>query len=147
MNKFTIFSLIAIIMVTAGCSKQNEDTQASQQTKQPAQADEAQSVLPPGHPPMTQQPSVQQGDAMQPPPSQGSGQGKVLNVTHASGYTYMEIDKGDGKSIWIAANAMRVKAGDTVQWRDATLMQNFTSKTLHKTFDKILFVSYANVVQ
>jgi hypothetical protein len=147
-NKIAIFSLITIIVITAGCSKQNESTQTEQQAKQPAQADTAKPALPPGHPPMTQQPSTQQGQsAMQQPSSQGAGQGKVLNVTHAAGYTYMEIDTGDGKSTWIAANAMRVKEGDTVQWQDAMLMQNFTSKSLHKTFDKILFVSYATVVE
>lgn len=148
MNKIAIFSLLTIIMIAAGCSKQNESSQTEQQAKQPAQADTAKPALPPGHPPMPQQPGTQQSQsAMQQPASQGAGQGKVLTVTHAAGYTYMEIDTGDGKSTWIAANAMRVKEGDTVQWQDAMVMQNFTSKSLHKTFDKILFVSYANVVE
>ena len=58
----------------------------------------------------------------------------------------MEVDI-NGVNTWIAATALKVKTGDTVHWQDASEMQNFTSKTLRRTFDKILFVSNAQVAE
>lgn len=75
-----------------------------------------------------------------------SGQGKIVQTMHASSYTYMEVDTG-GKKVWIAANAMKANTGETVRWRDAALMKNFTSNSLHRTFDEILFVSYAEIAK
>ena len=74
-------------------------------------------------------------------------QGTVTEMMHAAGYTYMHVDTGDGKPMWIAATMMRVKPQDKVQWADAAVMRNFASKSLHRTFDEILFVSNASVIQ
>jgi len=74
-------------------------------------------------------------------------QGIVKEMMHASGYTYMNVDTGNGKPVWIAATMMRIKTGDKVQWADAAVMRNFKSSGLHRTFDEILFVSSASVVQ
>jgi hypothetical protein len=80
------------------------------------------------------------------PMGANGGQGKVVQTMHASSYTYMEVDTG-GKKVWIAANAMQVNNGDTVRWNDAAVMKNFTSNTLHRTFDEILFVSAVQLVK
>jgi hypothetical protein len=106
-----------------------------------------QSAMPPGHP-MTEQaaPATQMQNQGQAPQSLGEGQGQVLNVRHASGYTYMEVDY-NGKKTWIASTALKVNSGDKVMWKDAAVMNNFQSKTLHKTFDEILFVSHAAIAQ
>ena len=74
-------------------------------------------------------------------------QGKVLEMMHAAGYTYMNVDAGTGKPMWIAASMMRVKPQQDVKWTDAAVMNNFTSKSLHRTFDQILFVSNAQVME
>ena len=74
-------------------------------------------------------------------------QGKVLEMMHAAGYTYMNIDAGTGKPMWIAATMMRVKHEQNVKWTDAAVMNNFASKSLHRTFDQILFVSNAQVIE
>ena len=65
---------------------------------------------------------------------------------HAGGYTYMQMEK-DGKEFWIAATMMNVKRDDYVRWADAAVMKNFSSSTLHKTFDEILFVTNAELDQ
>lgn len=70
--------------------------------------------------------------------------GKVVSTVDAAGYTYMELSSG-GKNFWIAAPVMKVKVGDNVHFSDAMVMKNFTSKSLKKTFDTILFVSAASV--
>jgi len=74
-------------------------------------------------------------------------QGIVKEMMHASGYTYMNVDTGNDKPMWIAAAMMRIKTGDKVQWTDAAVMRNFKSSGLHRTFDEILFVSNASVAQ
>ena len=74
-------------------------------------------------------------------------QGKVLEMMHAAGYTYMNIDTGTGQPMWIAASMMRIKPEQNIKWTDAAVMNNFTSKSLHRTFDKILFVSNAQVIE
>ena len=72
--------------------------------------------------------------------------GKVIKAMHAAGYTYMQLEK-DGKEFWIASTMMNVKKDDHVRWADAAVMKNFTSSTLHRTFDEILFVSNAELDQ
>ena len=74
-------------------------------------------------------------------------QGTVLEMMHAAGYTYMKIDTGSAEPLWIAATMMRAQINDKVQWSDAAVMHNYTSKSLHRTFDKILFVSSASIVK
>jgi len=67
--------------------------------------------------------------------------GKVLQVLQAGGYTYAEVDAQGGQKIWIAGAPIEVKAGDPVQWGTYAVMENFSSKTLGRTFDRILFVN------
>lgn len=65
--------------------------------------------------------------------------GKVLQVLQAGSYTYAEVE-ADGKKLWIAGGPIQIKAGDTVQWGNYAVMNNFTSKSLNRTFEQILFV-------
>ncbi|MFV2055104.1 MAG: NrfJ-related protein [Thiohalomonadales bacterium] len=71
--------------------------------------------------------------------------GKVIKAMHAGGYTYMQLEN-EGKQFWIAATMMNVQRNDHVTWADAAIMKNFTSSTLRRTFDEILFVSAAKVL-
>lgn len=82
-------------------------------------------------------------DAAQAAPT---SQGKVLNVTHAAGYTYLEVDTG-GRTTWLATSPVNAQTGQTVAWGDGAVMHNFTSKSLRRTFDEIVFVSAVNIVQ
>jgi len=69
--------------------------------------------------------------------------GTVLTTMNAGGYTYMEIEES-GEKVWIAAPQFSVKVGEKVGFSQGAWMQNFKSKTLNRTFDKILFVSGVN---
>ena len=66
--------------------------------------------------------------------------GRVLSTLDVPGYTYMEIET-DGKCLWIAGSPMKVKEGETVSWDTSTVMRNFYSRTLERTFDEVIFVS------
>ena len=67
-----------------------------------------------------------------------SNQGEVKSVTAAGGYSYIEVKQG-GAIVWVAAPETTVKAGDKVRWDGGSVMQNFTAKSLGRTFDSIIF--------
>jgi hypothetical protein len=69
----------------------------------------------------------------------GAGhKGKVLETMDSGGYTYVQIDE-NGQKLWVAVMQTQVKVGDTVEFPDSPPMVNFQSKTLKRTFDKIIF--------
>jgi len=76
-----------------------------------------------------------------------SARGTVKTVTNAAGYSYIEVDQGAGKTVWVAAMQTPMKAGDKVQWQGGTQMSNFTARSLGRTFDKIIFAQGVSVGQ
>lgn len=66
--------------------------------------------------------------------------GKVVETADAGGYTYVCVEK-DGAKTWVAVPTMQVKVGDEVSLNPGNVMTNFSSKTLKRTFDKIIFSS------
>jgi len=133
---FNALIMSVFALAVTACSDSTEPKATDQQ--QAAPASNSQSAAPTLNP--TQQAAVNAAKDM---PKQGT----VLEMMHAAGYTYMNVDTGDGKQVWIAATMMRIKPQQKVQWADAAVMQNFKSASLHRTFDNILFVSNASVVQ
>ena len=135
MKRLSILALSIALLGLIGCSESTDTQPAANATSQaPAQST-------PAHPLNPQQQAAI--DAAKGMPTQGT----VKEMMHAAGYTYMNVDTGAGKHVWIAATMMRVKPENKVQWADASVMRNFNSKSLHRTFDEILFVSKASVVQ
>lgn len=65
--------------------------------------------------------------------------GKVLETMNAANYTYVRAQTEAGET-WVAGPQAKVKEGDTVEWPGGMEMKNFTSKTMGKTFESILFV-------
>ena len=68
----------------------------------------------------------------------GIRKGKVITTMDAAGYTYVQVEE-KGQKVWLAAMQSKVKAGDVVEFPDSQPMQNFTSKTLNRTFENIIF--------
>ncbi len=64
---------------------------------------------------------------------------KVINVEQVANYTYMLV-KGKGPEYWIAVPTMVAKPGEEYQYQGGMLMEDFHSKELDRTFDKVLFV-------
>jgi hypothetical protein len=57
---------------------------------------------------------------------------------NSSGYTYLQLDATLGK-IWVAIPETQIKTGQTVTCTPGMTMYNFTSKTLNRTFEAIVF--------
>lgn len=66
----------------------------------------------------------------------------VLETFDADIYTYIEAKGDDGKNVWMALPKTKVDKGASIEYpSDVPAIPKFTSKTLNRTFDNILFVS------
>jgi hypothetical protein len=127
--KKTFVALLAIVALAAvGCQKKNEAPNAAAPN---AAAPAGGAAAPAGDPHAGLKP-------MEVKPGQGGHKGKVVETMDSGGYTYVQIDE-NGQKIWVAAMQTPVKVGDTVEFPDSPPMVNFQSKTLKRTFDKIIF--------
>lgn len=65
-------------------------------------------------------------------------QGKAKEVFNSGGYTYVLIggEKGDK---WVAVPGTKVEAGEACVVAEGMVMQDFSSKTLNRTFKEIVF--------
>jgi hypothetical protein len=68
--------------------------------------------------------------------------GKVLEVKTVDNFTYLRLQTHAGET-WAAVIGAQVKEGDTVKIENAMLMENFESKGLKRTFNKIIFGNLA----
>lgn len=80
-------------------------------------------------------------DAPAPAPMQALT-GKVLEVKDVDMYTYLRLKTQNGE-IWAAVSKAPVKVGSDVTIENSSVMTNFESKALKKTFDKIVFGNLA----
>jgi len=64
---------------------------------------------------------------------------KVKNVEQVEKYTYLQV-KAKGPAYWVALPSREIAVGSVISYRGGMLMENFESKELGKTFDKILFL-------
>ena len=69
---------------------------------------------------------------------------KVLESLESGGYTYIKVQEAK-ENYWIAMTQRKVKVGEQIKYNEQGWMQNFHSKTLNRTFEKILFASDASV--
>ncbi len=117
---FYYFIGFAIALSLTACGNNNEAAGQKEAPAKPAVATEA---------------------TAQPPASPGAIRGKVLETEDASGYTYVRLDDGSKDGIWAAMPKTDLKVGEEITLKDGAVMDNFASKTLNKTFDKIIFSS------
>ncbi|MEA3385969.1 MAG: DNA-binding protein [Thermodesulfobacteriota bacterium] len=64
--------------------------------------------------------------------------GKVAETMNSGGYTYVLLDNG-GEKIWVAMPEMHVTVGEEVVLKPGMEMVNFTSSTLNRTFERVIF--------
>ncbi len=66
--------------------------------------------------------------------------GKVLETMASGGYTYAKLDTG-GAEIWVAGPETALTVGQQISASGGSLMRNFHSKTLDRSFTEIYFVT------
>jgi len=113
------FAGLAIILGMIACGN------GSSKTEQAAPADQ-----------LSQAPS----QAPKAPPLP-AGSGKVVQKLDADIYTYIQLDDGTGKETWAAVPKTELEVGEPIAIQGGTVMNNFYSKTLNRTFDSIIFAT------
>ncbi|GFE57241.1 DNA-binding protein [Geobacter sp. AOG1] len=68
----------------------------------------------------------------------GAVSGKIVETMNSGGYTYINLES-NGTKTWVAVPETPVKVGQEVSCASGTEMGNFTSKTLKRSFDRIVF--------
>ena len=117
--RFTL-TMVSILLALASlsCRQKEQDQQQAQQEQ-------------------TQQQNM---DMQQASPAATEHTAVVQEVLQATSYTYLKVKEAD-KDYWIAINKMQIEPGTTISFADTLEMNNFHSKDLDRTFDKIYFVS------
>ena len=137
MKKIMIVMAIAALAVAVGCKDKPKETPSAAVPQGGMSSQQIPAAMPGQNSPhATAMPPVQQTGAIH--------KGKVVATMDAASYTYLQVEE-KGQKIWAAAAQTKLKVGDEVEFPDSPVMQNFTSKTLNRTFDKIYFVSTLRV--
>ena len=124
-KKSIVVSLITLLMV--GCSDTKESSDAKSEKSMTTQS----------------APSSIYGTNASAGANVQSGEphvGKVLETIDAAGYTYVKVHE-KGNSYWVAAPKTTVKVGDTVSYIEQMVMKDFTSKSLNKKFEYLMFAN------
>ena len=133
--------LSAVILSLSTVAALAADPHATPVAAAPAQTagtakDAATPATPAGHPAMPAAPAPAAAEA---PAGPVSISGKVLQTMNAGGYSYVYIEKADGKKIWVAVAETPVKVGAEMSFKPGMEMGKFESKALKRTFDSIVF--------
>ncbi len=115
--------LLCVVWLLASC--QHRDDEVRQSSPPPA---------------VSSQPAPTDRTAPAPAPSGGAISGRVVETMDASSYTYARLDRG-GTEIWIAGPKAKLAIGTKLERLQGTLMSNFHSNTLDRTFAQIYFVN------
>ena len=77
------------------------------------------------------------------PGADGTVSVKVKAVEQVESYTYLLV-KGKGPAYWIAVTSTDIAVGEKITYTGGMLMENFYSKELDKTFEKVIFLDGVN---
>ncbi len=136
MNKISLAISVAALLMY-GCSdkpKEQEQSSAPQQSQSVA-APQSGTIY---------GATAQQAEAKA--PSEGDVQlntkhvANVLETINGGGYTYAKVDE-DGNIYWIAGPQTNISTGMKISFLEQMVMSDFTSKSLNKHFDQLVFVS------
>jgi hypothetical protein len=67
-------------------------------------------------------------------------EGVVKEVLQTGTYTYVQVQKSDGSTEWIAGPKLDIAVNARVRYGNGTAMTNFHSKELNRTFPSVQFV-------
>ncbi len=65
--------------------------------------------------------------------------GKVMQTMNGGGYSYILLKKKGGDKVWLAVPQMDVELGATLSFKPGMEMVNLQSKSLNRTFERIIF--------
>lgn len=135
MNKISISISVAALLIMCGCSNKPKEQEQNATSQQTQSVEAPQSMY-----------GVAATQEQAAAPAEGNLQlntqhiAKVLETMNSGGYTYAKVDES-GTIYWIAGPQSNITVGNKISFLEQMVMTDFTSKSLNKTFDQILFVS------
>ncbi len=79
------------------------------------------------------------GKAVQPAGEKPIHGGEIIETMNVPNYTYIKLKTDNGTELWAAIPQTRVEVGAKVQIAESLVMTKFTSPSLSRTFDSIIF--------
>jgi hypothetical protein len=76
------------------------------------------------------------------PDSSGGGRvhaGSIAETIQVPNYTYIRLTTEDGNELWTAVPSTEVTVGQPARVVESLVMKDFTSRTLSRTFESIVF--------
>lgn len=136
MNKISIaISLAALLMYGCGDKEQNENTK-TQNTDKSIASEVSKSIYGTSTEQHAQAKAPADSDVQLNTPHIAN----VLETINSGGYTYAKVDE-KGNIYWIAGPQSNISVGSSISFLEQMVMKDFTSKSLNKTFDQLVFVS------
>lgn len=69
---------------------------------------------------------------------------KIIEIIDATQYTYLKVEENKNQ-FWIAVPQINIAIGTIIYFNDGLEMKDFTSQSLNRTFDSILFIDNIEV--
>lgn len=113
---------ILVILALTGCSKAPEP-----ETSEPP---------PDPQPALSANPLA---EAAAPTDADRNFAGQVVERLDAGGYTYVAVDRGEGRSTWVATMGRGAEVGSRVRVEGFGVKEDFHSRRLDRRFDRIVF--------
>ena len=133
-------SVLCLCLLLPACDNQKENTTTGATAEKTIPATSTDTRKTAEQAAETPQPAVTTPVPADTEPQANVISGKVLETMNSGGYTYMKVDTGKAQQ-WVAVPESEVKTGDEISYHDGMVMSNFTSKSLNKTFDAVVFSS------
>ena len=74
---------------------------------------------------------------------ENTGSGTVAETMTSAGYVYVLLEEDNR---WVASTTIPIVVGDKVKYTGGMTMKDFTSRTLNRSFEYILFASKLEVI-
>jgi hypothetical protein len=123
MNKISMAIGVATLLMY-GCSDKPKDQKSSSKTEKTQTVNEVVAKAPTDTSVVLETPHV----------------GVLLETIDSGGYTYARVDEA-GNIYWIAGPTSALTIGSKVSYIEQMIMVDFTSKSLKRKFDSLMFVS------
>lgn len=133
---YSCIACVALAVALVACGKNEQASDASKDKKAVVEAPAGQTA-----PAAKEGTEAAGGAGKEAAAPTAALKGKVVETMDASGYTYVRLDDGSGKEMWAAVPKTDLKVGEEISLQGGSVMENFNSKTLNKTFEKIIFAT------
>ena len=144
-----VLLFVSLLFVQTGCESQTNAPAPIPPSGLAGAKPQDAPALPQGHPPVGNQAQAPAAPQLPATPNHGGAQvqqaqdaklmGTVVETFNAASYTYVKFKDDKDKEQWAAILKVDLKQGQKIEVNQQMVMDNFQSKSLNRTFDRIIF--------